>query len=97
MPNKLEDNQAKKLHQLFEEVVNEQPKHENIIEEKQDFIEVDVLNLPPRSEVHLAPKRKFTLNLKHPVMRFIFVLIILVLLISIVYFVFGDQVFLFFM
>lgn len=93
-----EENQAEKLQQLFAEVTN-QPKEKEDDKEKEattSYIEVDVLNLPPRSEVHQKPKRKFYVNLKSPFVRLLLVLFILLIIISLIYYVAGEQIILFF-
>jgi len=91
------ENQAEKLQQLFAEVTNQPASnHENETEKDVDFIEVDVLNLPPRSEVHGKPKRKYYIRLKSPIMRFMTILLFLLVVISVIYFLAGEQIFLFF-
>lgn len=93
-----EENQAEKLSQLFAEVVNqsEEDKANETKESTDDFIEVDVLNLPPRSEVHKTPKRKLYIHLGSPFTRLLSVLFILVIIIGIIYFIAGEQILLFF-
>ncbi len=93
-----EDNQAEKLQQLFAEVTN-QPidNHENKEEEiDNDFIEVDVLNLPPRSEVHKKAKQKLDIRLGSPFIRLLSVLILLMIVIILIYFIAGEQILHFF-
>ncbi len=50
MSNEVEKNQAEKLQQLFEEINNRplQEKENTEMKVEEEFIEVDVLNLPPR-------------------------------------------------
>ncbi|MDY0396541.1 hypothetical protein ACFSMW_04800 [Virgibacillus halophilus] len=53
------------------------------VQPEQDEIqirEMDVLNLPPRSEVHQHAETSFHLKLKRPLARFIIVVLLLVLL-----------------
>lgn len=93
-----EENQAEKLQQLFAEVVNqsEENKVNETEDSTEDFIKVDVLNLPPRSEVHKTPKRKLYIHLGSPFMRLLSVLVILVIIIGLIYFIAGEQILLFF-
>lgn len=98
MRNELEENQAKKLQQLFAEITNDQNQSGEQLKEvkTEDLIEIDVLNLPPRSEVHLSPRRKLSLSFKKPFVRLIFVLFILLAIICVIYFVVGEQIIIFF-
>lgn len=93
-----EENQAEKLSQLFADVVNqsEENKANETKDTADDFVEVDVLNLPPRSEVHKTPKRKLYIHLGSPFTRLLTVLVILVIIIGIIYFIAGEQILLFF-
>lgn len=91
MQNELEENQARKLQELFAEVANNPEIKDNEPIEKEEFVEMDILNLPPRSEVHSSSKRKLKLNIKKPFARFVFVMIILIAIITMMYFAIGDQ------
>lgn len=157
MKKELEDSQAKKLQQLFEEVTNhevteevaakdgvlqeaeeeldvseqksatEQPSlTEKVIESKQTetereevegteaaddisdevveerteasreikfaYEEMDVLNLPPRSEVHSQSKTRVSLSMKKPTSRFILVLLFLIVIMAVIYFFYEDEI-----
>lgn len=93
-----EENQAEKLQQLFAEVVNqtEENKTHKMNNSTDNFIEVDVLNLPPRSEVHKSPKRKLYIHFGSPFTRLLSVVLVLVLIIGFIYFIAGEQILLFF-
>lgn len=95
MSNEQEDNQAIKLQQLFAEVNNQAEEVTETTVDK-ELIEVDVLNLPPRSEVHQKSKLRLRMNVRRPVWRFLLVILILVGIITGVYFMFGEQIILFF-
>jgi|SRR5690625_551640 len=97
-----EENQAEKLQQLFAEVTNQQREEETKQKENEtdetatNYIEVDVLSLPPRSVVHQRPKRKLYIRLKSPLSRLLFVLVLLLIIIGIIYYLAGDQILFFF-
>ncbi|HIV75442.1 MAG TPA: hypothetical protein H9895_10210 [Candidatus Pseudogracilibacillus intestinigallinarum] len=95
MSEELKESQAKQLQQLFQEVNSEHEKETKPIE-KQDLVEIDVLSLPPRSEVHLSTKRKLKISLKRPLGRFLFVLFILILILGGMYIYFGEEIIYFF-
>lgn len=92
MDHEKEENQAGKLQQLFEEV-NNQPKKDPMNEElkKEDYIEVDVLNLPPRKEVHTNPKSRLQFTFNRPFIRITVVLILLIAILATMYFLMGEQ------
>src|SRR5690625_2005378 len=96
MPNETEKNQADKLQQLFQEVNNQSIEEtEGKEEQKQveDYVEIDVLNLPPRNEVHTNPKSRFQLTWKRPFIRIFVVSILLIAILAAIYFFVGDQLF----
>jgi|SRR5699024_3464343 len=154
MKKELEDSQAKKLQQLFEEVTNNEVTEENEIKEADGLLEaereqevseletatnqtplteevieneqteaeqeevetadvsnkvvqatteapreikfayeeMDVLNLPPRSEVHSQSKTRLSLSLKKPTSRFIFVLLFLIVIMAVIYFFYEEEI-----
>lgn len=96
MSNEQKEDQAAKLQQLFSEVNNQQVevKKEKVTEEH--LIEVDVLNLPPRSEVHQSTSMSLRLDINRPLWRFITVVIVLIIIASLVYFIFGENMIEFF-
>ena len=96
MDNEKEDNQALKLQQLFSEVNNQELEEKETPKEEQDLIEIDVLNLPPRSEVHHKASVSFQMDLRSPLWRFLFVILLVVLVIGVVYYFFGNQITVFF-
>lgn len=96
MPNEQKDDQAIKLQQLFQEVNNQQSNEKKPKITEEELIEVDVLNLPPRSEVHQKTALRFEMNVHRPFWRFVFVIILLAVIISVVYYMFGEQIILLF-
>ncbi|MEI3604711.1 hypothetical protein SPD48_03315 [Pseudogracilibacillus sp. SE30717A] len=93
-----EENQAEKLQQLFAEVTNQPIDQQESKDEEtsNDYIEVDVLNLPPRSEVHTKPKQKVNVSFNSPLMRLFSVLILLIIIVTLIYFVAGEKLIHFF-
>lgn len=67
-------NQADELKQLFEEIESEQSKHLN---SHQEEIRIDVLDLPPRSKVHVEDQKLLRIPLNKSLLRFVFVLIVI--------------------
>lgn len=62
-------------------------------EDKQPTI--DILDLPPRKEVHKSSSKKFKLKVKSPIVRFIFVLLLIGVIIFLAYYYLGDDIFIF--
>ena len=91
------ENQAEKLQQLFREVNNpETADHKYKEESTPEFVEVDVLQLPPRSEVHQTAKWSTHINLRSPWVRFSFIVIVLLVILLVVYFFIGEKIIIFF-
>ena len=104
-----ERNQADNLMKLFQEVANHTPDDpveeqepldytEQINEHKeQSYVELDLLNLPPRREVHEKSKSRYTFNLVNPFTRLLFVIIFVIGMIAVLlYFDLIDEPFSFF-
>lgn len=96
MSNDHKENQAIKLQQLFAEVTNQEAMNEIEGEHPEEFVEVDVLQLPPRSEVHNKSKWSMQIKPSSPLVRFIFVIILMLAVIGVLYYVIGEKVILFF-
>lgn len=56
---------------------------------------IDVLNLPPRTDVHKSKSTRMKIKIKSPVARFIFVLLIISVIIFLAYYYLGDDLFIF--
>ncbi|HLR54059.1 MAG TPA: hypothetical protein VK078_04970 [Pseudogracilibacillus sp.] len=92
MSDHQKQDQAEKLQQLFAEVNNQEQTDETkdaSINDK-EFIEVDVLQLPPRSEVHQTSKWKLHINFRSPWLRFTSVLVLLAVVLFCLYYFLGD-------
>lgn len=87
MSEEQKDDQAAKLQQLFLELNNQESKEKKEKITEEEMIEVDVLNLPPRSEVHQQTNLRLHMDVRRPVWRFVFVIFIIVVIGTIVYFV----------
>src|SRR5699024_46914 len=92
MSNEDKEEQAAKLQQLFLEVNNHETdeKKEKVTEE--ELIEIDVLNLPPRSEVHPATNVRLQIDFRRPSWSFIAIIVLLIIIGCIVDFLFGEQI-----
>lgn len=75
--------QAEELKQLFGEVNQNQSNH---LQNNQDLEpKMDILNLPPRKEVHKDSGKGFNLSVSKPSLRFISVVLILIGLIIVLF------------
>lgn len=68
-------NQADELKQLFEEIEREQSNHLHIYTD--DEPKIDILNLPPRKEVHNQEQKLLRIPLNKSLLRFLFVIILI--------------------
>lgn len=96
MSKKEKEDQAAKLQQLFLEVNNQEPEEEKKKITEEDLIEIDVLNLPPRSEVHQATNVRFHIDFRRPIWSFITTIVLLIIIGCIIYLLFGEQIMEFF-
>lgn len=88
-----ENNQAQKLQELFSEITNESETSAEQQEFKSDtriYDNIDILNLPPRKEIHQRPKSKIYIRFHSPIFRFLFFLFIIILILLAIYFVVID-------
>ena len=91
MHDEHKDTQAAKLEQLFLEVTNQESQLKEQEEPSEDYIEIDVLQLPPRSEVHKGKKSGLHLSFRSPVVRLMAVIIILLGLMVVIKFLWGRN------
>lgn len=100
------NNQADNLMKLFQEVANHTPEEEHIdeLDEEQDeykaeylkdsYVELDLLNLPPRREVHGERKNRYSFSLMNPITRLLLVmLVVIVTIIILIYFDLTGELF----
>ncbi|WP_156289257.1 hypothetical protein [Oceanobacillus salinisoli] len=92
MNPKLEDDQANELRSIFNEIIED--KQEQIQQEKAEPEEkdVDILNLPPRREVHTSNSRTH-IKMDKPLIRFLIVIFLLTAIIIGAYYNWGDSLF----
>lgn len=96
--------QANKLMELFQEVANhnpddiDQPDLNQHDSEKlhEEYIELDILNLPPRREVHGNKKRKYSFSLARPIIRLTFVFLIMIMILILFFYQNLNQIVTFF-
>lgn len=81
--------QADKLMELFQEVANHQPDDKEPMEDEEmkrdEYVELDVLNLPPRREVHGNKKGKYSFSLARPSVRLFVVIVFVIAILCLVY------------
>ncbi|MGM8211643.1 hypothetical protein ACLIBH_02500 [Virgibacillus sp. W0430] len=96
MSNK-EDHQAAKLQQLFEEInsseINEIDNSEPFAENNEDRTAtyIDVLNLPPRKEVHSNQSKRARIKVKMPLIRITSVVFLLVTILTVAYYMYINE------
>lgn len=85
-----EEDQANELRTLFQDI---EEGNENDEESFADQIinEIDVLNLPPRKEVHTKSKRT-KIKLSKPLLRFLFTVIIVIAGLGTAIYVWQDEI-----
>lgn len=93
-----EENQADNLMKLFQEVANHNPDDDGVEQASTDlvkydvgsdetsYVELDILNLPPRREVHERSRVRYSFSLKKPFTRLIFVMILVVMVITLLFY-----------
>ncbi|MHA6251075.1 hypothetical protein [Oceanobacillus sp. CAU 1775] len=89
--NDIDKDQANELRELFKEVTSEETLPQEV-EEVSDVNHrvIDVLNLPPRKEVHTS-SGPMKMKMSKPLMRFIFIsLLVITIIIVALYFFDGE-------
>lgn len=91
------DNQASELKSLFEEVQKnessmQRDRKEKEVEQTTDIREIDLLNLPPRKEVHGKDNKWTRLKISKPLRRLLFVTVVLLVLFGFIYY-FWNEIF----
>lgn len=98
MRNEIENSQAEKLQQLFDEINNRpiEKKERKENKKEEEYIEVDVLNLPPRKEVHTNPRTRLHFPFKKPIIRISIVCIFVIAILITLFFILGEQLLVYF-
>lgn len=91
-----EGNQADELKRLFDEVKQNEEKRqdelETLVDEKSQEPRIDVLNLPPRSEVHQASKFRTRIKVDKSLIRFVVVVLLFISGIGSVYYFWTEEI-----
>ncbi|WP_174613629.1 hypothetical protein [Virgibacillus ihumii] len=53
---------------------------------------IDVLNLPPRKDVHSAAKSRKRVKINHALFRLIFVIILIIIVLGGIFYLWGEEV-----
>lgn len=90
------NDQAEQLKKIFDELQQHENKSEALSNDHQhtkdySMPKIDVLNLPPRKEVHGNNKERTHLSISKPFLRFLSVIILIVAIIFGAYFIWGDE------
>lgn len=97
MRHNKEDHQAAKLEQLFEDINNNQTETKKTNDtsdtnEEHDIKQtVDILNLPPRREIHKNKNRRTRLKVKKPFIRIAIVIFVLVGILGFAYYLYMNE------
>src|SRR5699024_12441699 len=86
------------LKTLLDEVSKVENKETNEkVEEPEEPEEpvIDILNLPPRTDVHKSNTKSIKLKFKSQIVRFITVLLIIAIIVYLEYYYLGDDIFIF--
>lgn len=95
------DDQAAELRKLFDEVQGandlQAEKNQDSTEENDSVPvseptrEIDILNLPPRKEVHSNTKKRTSFKISRPLVRLSTVIIVLAIIIFVAYYLWGAE------
>lgn len=89
------NNQAEQLQKIFDELQQNTVESEEISNEPavddDSMPKIDVLNLPPRKEVHSNENVRIRFSISRPFLRFLTVIILIVAIIFGAYFIWGDD------
>ncbi|HLR75892.1 MAG TPA: hypothetical protein VK077_11560 [Virgibacillus sp.] len=89
MDQKASKSQADELQKLFKEVQEHETDEQELVNDQKSHDmqpKIDVLNLPPRKEVHRSHGKKIKLKLSKPLQRLMFVIFILIIVMIAIYF-----------
>lgn len=86
-------NNADSLEDLVRELEgeNQHAKETNEASKIEEMPKIDVLNLPPRKEVHRQKKKKFSLKINRPSIRLFFVIIMAILVCLLVLYMWEED------
>src|SRR5690625_2427384 len=89
------NDQTVQLKEIFDEVQqsgsDQTNGRNNIVNDTDPIVKVDVLNLPPRKEVHNNHKRRTRVKIGQPFIRFFVVIILFIIAIAGAYYLWGEE------
>lgn len=92
--NEYED-QAEQLKQIFDELQQNAPNSDQPSNEQEvidDSIpKIDILNLPPRREIHDDNHTRTRLSISRPFLRFLSIIIFVIIIVFGAYFFWGEE------
>lgn len=87
--------QAEQLKQIFDELQQNAPDSEQLSNEldvdDRSIPKIDVLNLPPRKEIHRDNDVRTRLSISGPFVRFLSIIILIIIIVFGAYFLWGDE------
>jgi len=90
--DKEREDQAEELRRLVYDVEHDKGEEsEHISEPDMETREIDILNLPPRKEIHGKKQGRVKLKTSTSFKRFLFVIIILIIVLWSIYYLYGDE------
>lgn len=95
--NEQNNHQAEQLEKMIQEVKNHSELSNNKAQDSQQFVQthMNILDLPPRREVHQKDDRRFKLKMGRALRRFLLIIILLLILVGFVVFdlLYGNRLF----
>ncbi|MFA1820683.1 hypothetical protein ACDX78_10950 [Virgibacillus oceani] len=95
-----ERDQAEELRRLVYDVQSNQGENAEYIQHdkhlKTEKREIDILNLPPRKEVHAKKQHRVRLKTSNSFKRFLLVIIILIIVLGSIFYFFNEELIQFF-
>lgn len=89
------ENQAIQLKKMFDEVQasgsNQTSETNDPVGNTDQFVKIDVLNLPPRKDVHTNHKRRTRVKIGQPFIRFFVVIILFIISVAGAYYLWGEE------
>src|SRR5690625_2069371 len=91
-----QNDQAEQLKQIFDELQQNAIESGELSNDNQSIDDdsipkIDVLNLPPRKEVHSNNDSRTRLSISRPFLRFLSVIILIIVIILGAYFMWGEE------
>jgi hypothetical protein len=88
-------NQAEQLKKIFDELQQGENNPDELMNdqfsETDSIPKIDVLNLPPRKEIHGNKKSRIRLSMSKPFLRLLSVIFLIILIICGAYYIWGEE------